>query len=261
MSTSSPNSPRFRVWIRRQSRVDGPFSIKFEVEEGKGVLRVARPGVLIDPPARPTGAEDRLTGAQLRASRFLHVWDNGRGRQGHSLTRLEESSLDRLPLENWVPLVPSEDSALHYLFLPDIAPEVEDEVAGDEPTYPRRILANLREDLSSLTIDDAIEAGSVTDEVPLDALPDEDEDAPPAEPTRLEALENPISHLVSAVPGAETVPPAEPSVLTVLSSTDADPANVTPLVRHLRRQVERQGSRILELEEEVRLLRARPASP
>ena len=92
MSSDATTSPRFRVWIRRETESEGPFSIRFEVEEGKGLLRVARPGVLIDPPASPTGAESRLTGQQLRASRFLHVWDSGRSRQGYSLTRVDEAA-------------------------------------------------------------------------------------------------------------------------------------------------------------------------
>lgn len=251
MSTSAPNSPRFQVWVRRQSQPDGPFSIRFEVADGKGILRVARPGVLIDPPARPTGLEERLTGPQLRASRFLHVWDGGRGRQGHSLTRLEEMALDRVPIGLWVCLIPSEDSALHYLFLPDIAPEVEvEEEVGDEPTSPARMLANLREDLSAVgAFEEPIEAGSATDEVPLAALAAEDDEPAVARPR--------ISHYAPPEPIRPLVLAADAPVIHLEPPPEDDAmAPATPLVRHLRRQVGRQNARIFELEEEVRRLRA-----
>ena len=244
------------------------MAIRFEVTEGKGILRVARPGVLIDPPARPTGLEERLTSAQLRASRFLHVWEGGR--QGHSLAQLEESGLERLPVDLWVALAPSADSTLHYLLLPDVAPEVDEEV-GDAPTSPNRMLANLRQDLASAVAaeDELIEAVSGTDEVPFDTLPDDEEDEPA--PVRRGARE--VVFPPSAPPSprptgtAPPVPPVRPPAPRVeedvLSpairlgpSPEDDASPATPLVRHLRRQVGRQGARILELEEEVRRLRA-----
>lgn len=269
MSTS-PNSPRFCVWVRRRLQSEG-LAIRFEVAEGKGILRVARPGVLIDPPARPTGVEERLTSAQLRASRFLHVWEGGR--QGHSLTQLEESALDRLPVDQWVALTPSADSTLHYLLLPDIAPEVDEEV-GDEPTSPNRMLANLRQDLSAVAGDDElIEAGSGTDEVPFDTLPDDEEDERPASPPRKTTASREVAFPPPAIPvgrATGTVPPVPPvrppapraeadvlqPAIRLGPSPEDDNSPATPLVRHLRRQVGRQGARILELEEEVRRLRA-----
>src|SRR5688572_17914471 len=75
VADTSPLTTGFRVWLRRRDSDDAPFALKFEVRGGKGVLRVARPGVLIDPPARPSGQEERLTSAQVRQSRFLHVVD------------------------------------------------------------------------------------------------------------------------------------------------------------------------------------------
>lgn len=268
MSTST-TSPRFHVWVRRRLQPEG-LAIRFEVAEGKGILRVARPGVLIDPPARPTGLEERLTSAQLRASRFLHVWEGGR--QGHSLTQLEEAALDRLPVDQWVALTPSADSTLHYLLLPDIAPEVEEEV-GDEPTSPNRMLANLRQDLSSAAAgeDELIEAASGTDEVPFDTLPDDEEEEQAPAPARKSAAAREVSFPPPAMPVTRpttTVPPpvrppaprAEEDVLQPAirlgPSPEDDTSPATPLVRHLRRQVGRQGARILELEEEVRRLRA-----
>lgn len=247
---------------------EGSFSIRFEVGDGKGILRVARPGVLIDPPARPTGLEERLTSAQLRASRFLHVWDGGRGRQGHSLTRLEDSAMDRLPVDVWVPLVPSGDGGLHYLFLPDIAPEIETEVVDDEPTSPTRILTNLREDLSTSPVIEAIEAGSATDEVPIETSPAGAEVArmfsvaheppPGAEPVAAAASPAETDRAASAFAERQTDGSVGGPRMRIEPAPDDDnlvPA--TPLVRHLHRQVARQNARILELEEEVRHLRTR----
>ena len=179
------------------------------------------------------------------------------------MTRLEEGSIERLPIDAWVSLIPSEDSALHYLFLPDIAPEIETEVVDDEPTSPTRILANLREDLSGLPVIEALEAGSATDEQPLEAAAaDEDDSAmfsvahdPPADnplpsvpaATRVEIREEPdrVNDGVAGSPIIRLEPALEDDMLV--------PA--TPLVRHLRRQLARKNARILELEEEVRHLR------
>ena len=99
---SQAHPPRFRLWLRRQNVAEGPFALRFEVMDGKGILRVARPGVLIDPPARPVGLEERLTTQQLRSTRFILVWDGGRARQGHLLNRLDEAQLDRVELDRWL---------------------------------------------------------------------------------------------------------------------------------------------------------------
>ena len=64
-------SPPFRIWLRRMSSLERTFALRFEAFEGKGVLRVARPGVLVDPPARVSGYESDITAQNVRASRFL----------------------------------------------------------------------------------------------------------------------------------------------------------------------------------------------
>lgn len=138
---------RFHVWIRRRDDVQAPYALRFEVTDGKGILRVARPGVLVDPPARPGGTEERLTASQVRASRFLHVWDGGRYRQGHLFARLDETGLEGLPLDRWVPLVATLEGTTSLLLLPgEIGPDVG--IVDDEPTWPRReVLADLQREL------------------------------------------------------------------------------------------------------------------
>jgi hypothetical protein len=222
------------VWIRRETDSEGPFSIRFEVEEGKGLLRVARPGVLIDPPARPSGAESRLTGAQLRASRFLHVWDSGRSRQGYTLTRMDEPSLERAPGDRWVELLATEGGVLCYLSLPDVLPEAEEE-DEDHPTSPRYGLDDLSEGAAGL------DAAAASEREPLRftalSLPETTQDQAPQ-------LQRVVQTLVSE------------SVLTSQRVESAHELSA-PLVRHLRRQLARQGARVLELEEEIRRLRLR----
>lgn len=115
---ASPPAPRFRLWLRRQVVADGPYSVRFEVTDGKGILRVSRPGVLIDPPARPAALEERLTAAQLRASRFLLVWDGGRARQAHLLTRLQEASLAKLEPEKWHEVEVLVEGGFRHLVMP-----------------------------------------------------------------------------------------------------------------------------------------------
>ena len=115
------SSVSFRIWVRRSARGEAPFSVRFEVFDGKGILRVARPGILIDPPARVSGFEEQLTGEQLKASRFLHVWGAGRKRQSHILSRLEDARLDRLAPDDWYELAVVTDGGYRYLVLEHVS--------------------------------------------------------------------------------------------------------------------------------------------
>lgn len=115
MQPSTNEPTRFRFWVRRSPGEDPTFSVRFEVRHGKGLLRVARPGVLVDPPARQSGYEERLTPAQVRASRFLHVWDSGRKRQGYVLSRLTDEVLVELEPERWVELSVETDGGFCWL--------------------------------------------------------------------------------------------------------------------------------------------------
>jgi len=146
-SDASGEHHRFRVWVRRRGDAQGPYALRFEVAEGKGILRVARPGVLVDPPARPAGIEERLTAAQVRASRFLHVWEAGRHRQGHLFARLDETGLEALPADRWIELVSATEGTTALLKLPaEIGPD--SGIIDDEPTWPRReMLVGLQREL------------------------------------------------------------------------------------------------------------------
>lgn len=137
MPETETGAGRFRVWLRRRAEPGAPYSVRFEVTDGKGILRVARPGVLVDPPARPFGFEERLSAAQVRASRFLHVWDGGRYRQGYMLARLEEARMEALPADRWIQLETSNFGVNSALLLPSVIGPTTGEV-DDEPTWPRK---------------------------------------------------------------------------------------------------------------------------
>lgn len=142
--------PRFRLWIRRQNLPEGAYSLRFEAQEGKGILRVARPGVLIDPPARPVGIEERLTPQQLRSTRFILVWDGGRARQGHLLNRIEEAQVERIEVDRWHDMEIVVDGGFRYASLPLSTPAVEARPA--KPKARRPSLSELRQALDSITV-------------------------------------------------------------------------------------------------------------
>ncbi|MDP2311502.1 MAG: hypothetical protein Q8P41_01240 [Pseudomonadota bacterium] len=151
MTDATHTGARFQLWIRRRLEPEAPYSIRFEVTDGKGILRVSRPDVLIDPPARLSGFEDRLTAPQVATTRFLLTWDGGRQRQAHSLARLEEGQLEQLPEDRWIRLAAVTDGATRSLVLPT---EIERDPArvDDEPTWPRPqvVLAELQHELRQL---------------------------------------------------------------------------------------------------------------
>jgi hypothetical protein len=138
------SSVSFRIWIRRSARAEAPFSVRFEVFDGKGILRVARPGILIDPPARVSGFDETLTIEQLKGSRFLHVWGAGRKRQSHILSRLDEARLDRLAADEWHELTVLTDGGYRYLQL-DEDPRRDSAPVADAPREPTRPRAEVKE--------------------------------------------------------------------------------------------------------------------
>lgn len=96
----------FQFWIRRTDDGSSTFSLRFEVRNGKGLLRVAHPDVLLDPPASNSGLQEGLDADVVRASRFLLVADAGRVRKGFFLAALGAEFLERLPQGLWVELSP-----------------------------------------------------------------------------------------------------------------------------------------------------------
>lgn len=115
MPLASPaQSPPAKIWVRRPNADDGLFAVRFEVTSGKGMLRIERPGVLIDPPARPTGIEERLTAKQVLKAKFVVVFDDGRARQVHLFERLVGPDLEHLEMERWHEIVVGTDGVLRY---------------------------------------------------------------------------------------------------------------------------------------------------
>lgn len=113
----APSPSPFRFWIRRGEDPDLPFSLRYEVSEGRGVLRVSRSSVLVDPPARERGYAENLGAVQVRSSRFLHVAQAGRRRLIHLLSRLRDADLERLPLDEWHELEVIESEGFRYLHI------------------------------------------------------------------------------------------------------------------------------------------------
>lgn len=133
----APDSPPFRFWLRRTGASEPTYALRFEVVDGKGVLRVARPGVLVDPPARDSGSELDLTLAQVRASRFLHVSALDRRRQLYFLSRVPEELAGRLKAGAWVELGAAVDRGAHYLLLDPPDEPLEGHVGPpDTPSTP-----------------------------------------------------------------------------------------------------------------------------
>ncbi len=115
--------PSFQFWIRRTDDASAPFSLRFLVRDGKGLLRVAHPDVLLDPPASTNGLQEGLDADVVRASRFLLIADAGRVRKGFFLAALGAEFLDRLPLGIWVELSPRVAGDMRLLVPPPRLPE------------------------------------------------------------------------------------------------------------------------------------------
>lgn len=115
--------PSFQFWIKRTDDVSAPFCLRFEVRNGKGLLRVAHPDVLLDPPASDKGLQEGLRADVVRASRFLLVGRGGRDRKGFFLAGLGANFLDRLPLGIWVELTPRVAGDMRLLVPPQRLPE------------------------------------------------------------------------------------------------------------------------------------------
>ena len=283
---SQAQPPRFRLWLRRQGLAEGAFSLRFEVEEGKGVLRVTRPGVLIDPPARAVGVEERLSGSQLRSTRFILVWDGGRSRQGHLFSRLEDVQIDRMQIDEWQALEIVAEGAFRYAALPvsaepppvpepppPSAPDArfsagtaffasfsdaqeEDAFSVDLPTHRQstehvtvRGAAAESEEVEVEDAEEALEAGED------DQTGEDDGEAAPAPSAPMGLRVRPVTVRADAASGREP-DPWNPE------GEGEGPIHRDPwsLVRHLRRKEARHQARIEELEAQVLELHARLAA-
>lgn len=156
------------------------FALRFEAFEGKGVLRVARPGVLVDPPARVSGYESDITAQNVRASRFLHVSGSQRRRDTWFLSRLSDEQLDGLPRDTWAELSPVVDRGAHHLLLVEV--ELEDFgllrlAEAEEYTDPEAFTPYAAVEMIP-EMPDALQPAYVEELVPLEAeeAPDTDEE-------------------------------------------------------------------------------------
>jgi hypothetical protein len=89
----------FRIWIRRDERGAPRFSLRFDVGEGRGLIRLNRPGVRLIPPARRTGSTEGLAPGGLRSATFLHV--RGPTRDKWTFEALEDALLDGIQDTEW----------------------------------------------------------------------------------------------------------------------------------------------------------------
>ena len=173
-------SPPFRIWLRRMSSLERTFALRFEAFEGKGVLRVARPGVLVDPPARVSGYESDITAQNVRSSRFLHVSGTARRRDTWFLSRLSDEQLNGLQRDTWAELSPVVDRGAHHLLLVEV--ELEDFglmrlAEAEEYTDPESFTPYAAVEMMP-AMPDALQPAYVEELVPLEAeeAPDTDEE-------------------------------------------------------------------------------------
>jgi hypothetical protein len=94
-STRTP----FRFWLRRDEPGAPRFSVRFDLTEGRGLVRLDRPGVRLDPPARRSGQTTGLAPAAVRSAVFLHVL--GQQRVGYALSHLTDAMLTSIRDAEW----------------------------------------------------------------------------------------------------------------------------------------------------------------
>lgn len=137
------HEPSFSIWIARLNEPDGPYGVRFEMSDSKGILRIPRAGVFVEPPARNIGVELRLSVDQLLNARFVHLWGRGSFRQTWIFNRVEALHLEQLQVGQWVEMFGELDGGLLFLLLPEMELPSEDEAVAlgeadgeDETTDP-----------------------------------------------------------------------------------------------------------------------------
>lgn len=280
---SSPGEPGarlpLRAWVRRASPSTLTWAFRYEVEEGRAVLRVARPGVLIVPPARSRGHEDQLSADQLRTSVLLYV-PNGPGpRRSCSLGRLDDRFLLELDPEVWTELrVELQTGNGQDHILPPLPDEVISLTGEVDPALPTLIdlvdLARLIEKMPTPRLEDddieeVIEAGEEGSASTRESEPLRRTDGPRALPrtiptSRVERQPPPV-HSPAAAPAAAPAPthlptslPLPPSAIEPLPTIAlAESRDSRHLTRHLRRQLDRKDQELIELRARLQELEQR----
>ncbi len=92
----------FVVWLRptHTGQHDVRYDVRFSIDEGRGVMRVSRPGVLVDPPAHHEGEITALSRGDLHASRFLLLPNRGL-RRTYLFSDLTDQQLSSLAPAQW----------------------------------------------------------------------------------------------------------------------------------------------------------------
>ncbi len=99
--------PGFDFRLQRSDAQPAEYSVEYVVREGAlARLRVARAGGSETPGLGPAGEFRRLSGSELRASRFELSWDGGARRIAYGLQSLAPSDLDHLVPGTWYNLKP-----------------------------------------------------------------------------------------------------------------------------------------------------------
>ena len=142
------------MWLRAD--VGETFSLQFNINNGRGIFRVSRPGVLEDSPANNEGMICGLTLADLHASEFLLVPSQGH-RKRYLFNDLAARHLSALPLNTWSALqVVMVDGQCSFLLSDDGSVPI-----GDEPettsTDPEDEIDTLQRTVRALTLELAAE--------------------------------------------------------------------------------------------------------
>lgn len=107
----------FKVFARRESAAAGQLVIKFECNDGMGILGIRKVG-RSDPAPAAAYEEEDIDPASLRAGRFVHVLSSGQ-RQSYALSRISPEYAERMPVDRWVELKPHTEYGFRYLVAPD----------------------------------------------------------------------------------------------------------------------------------------------
>lgn len=116
MSFSVSDTP-FRVHVRPDPSMQDALVVRFELNEGMGVLGLRKVG-REDPQPTVHFEETEVDAEYLRAGRFVHVLASGQ-RQSYALSRISADIIRRLPDDQWVELKPVTEYGFRYLVVPE----------------------------------------------------------------------------------------------------------------------------------------------
>ena len=109
----------FSIFLRRDNAYENTLTVRFQTDEGLGVLGIRKVGRSEAPPSAYFEENDVELEA-LRSGRFVHVLHGGQ-RQSFALSRLSPEVCQRLPHDAWTELRPHVEFGFRYLVIPDDA--------------------------------------------------------------------------------------------------------------------------------------------